>query len=547
MAQDTRSLTVNLIANSRRFGRGIQNASKRFKKFGAAIATRAKQMAASMAVVGTAVAAMGAAFVRAGLRSVDALAKTARMLGTSIDDLQGFRAAAAQAGVDTKMFDTALRRMTRRVSEAAQGSGEAKNAIRELGLDAQRLNQMTPTEQLLEFADAFQHVESQADRVRLGFKLFDSEGVALINLLDQGSETIRNTADEMIRLRGSLSEVDAAGVERANDAMGKLWDIAQGLQQQLAIRLAPTLEALANASIVWIDSMGGAGAVIEKSFGNSVQIFQTIHDTISGIVKAVNTVKGVLLRLLAINPQLFGALTGSSEATAFAESLIKDANAATQKGFLANASAERNKREVDPENDLDFGAFGRTFREEFEKAQQRSKEMESEAQAKAEASAEKVTTETEKQNQNTQETANLWSQVEDMVKSTAEGAETSAKGARKHIEKALSTMGGSAGAAETGNSTAQRIMGGISDLAGGGGTSSQSSGQFRSARSGAFSAARSVTVGAAAGASSAQRSMMRNQGLGSGSEQTNGLLQKIAQATAATAANTAMRPAAVLG
>jgi hypothetical protein len=37
-------------------------------------------------------------------------------------------------------------------------------------------------------ADAFASIEDPAERVRLAFKLFDSEGIALVNLLRGGSD-----------------------------------------------------------------------------------------------------------------------------------------------------------------------------------------------------------------------------------------------------------------------------------------------------------------------------------------------------------------------
>jgi hypothetical protein len=39
---------------------------------------------------------------------------------------------------------------------------------------------------LAEVADAFARIEDPAERVRLAFKLFDAEGVALVNLLRDG-------------------------------------------------------------------------------------------------------------------------------------------------------------------------------------------------------------------------------------------------------------------------------------------------------------------------------------------------------------------------
>ena len=82
----------------------------------------------------------------------------------------------------------AMQRFTRRAAEAAQGTGEAKGAIRELGLDAQKLQKLPLDDQMKVLADAFGNVQNESDKLRIAFKLFDSEGAALVNTLALGSD-----------------------------------------------------------------------------------------------------------------------------------------------------------------------------------------------------------------------------------------------------------------------------------------------------------------------------------------------------------------------
>ena len=64
----------------------------------------------------------------------DKAAKTADKLGVQIEALQELRYAAELSGVAQANFDTGLQRMTRRAAEAAQGTGVAKDAFKELGV-----------------------------------------------------------------------------------------------------------------------------------------------------------------------------------------------------------------------------------------------------------------------------------------------------------------------------------------------------------------------------------------------------------------------------
>ena len=179
------------------------------------------------------------------MKSIDGLAKTADKLGVTTEALAGLQHAANQTGVSTETMNMALQRMTRRVAEAAMGTGEAKGALAELGLDAERLNKMSPDQTFREVAEAMRQVQNPADRVRLAMKLFDSEGVALVNTLRLGSAGIDEMAAEADRLGLSMSRVDAAQVEAANDAIDEMRKAFVGVFQRLAVDLAPSLKVIA--------------------------------------------------------------------------------------------------------------------------------------------------------------------------------------------------------------------------------------------------------------------------------------------------------------
>lgn len=174
----------------------------------------------------------------------DELAKTADRLGLNIDALEQLRFAAERSGVAQGTLEMALQRMTRRLSEAAQGSGEAQGAIEELGLDAQALASMTPDEALNTLSDALAGVENQSERVRLAFKFFDSEGVALLNLLGDGSAEVQNLREEFERLGGGLTEEQARGAEDFRDSLTSLQAVMQNIRLQIGAKLMPVLRPM---------------------------------------------------------------------------------------------------------------------------------------------------------------------------------------------------------------------------------------------------------------------------------------------------------------
>lgn len=202
--------------------------------------------------------------VKQSLSATDALAKTAGKIGTTTEALSALQYAGQLTGVEVNTMNMALQRFTRRASEAAVGTGEAKGALRELGVDARQLVRLPLDQRMLVLADAFENVQGESDRLRLAFKLFDSEGAALVNTLSQGRDGLAEMLGEAEAL-GLVMTTDAAkGVEDANNAMTRMFGVSRGLVNQFVAALAPAIEIAASTltefSKTMLASEGGARA-----------------------------------------------------------------------------------------------------------------------------------------------------------------------------------------------------------------------------------------------------------------------------------------------
>jgi hypothetical protein len=135
--------------------------------------------------------------------------------------LQELRFAAKASGVEQQTLDMALQRFTRR---GAQGTGEAKDALASMGIALRdQSGNLRRSEDLLgDVADAFTRIEDPAERVRLAFKLFDSEGVALVNLLRGGSGALEEMRERARDLGIVLDEALVRDAERARTELDTL-------------------------------------------------------------------------------------------------------------------------------------------------------------------------------------------------------------------------------------------------------------------------------------------------------------------------------------
>jgi hypothetical protein len=223
------------------------------------------------ALVGVAGVAGFGLLVKSSLSATNSLAKTASKIGTTTEALGALRYAAELTGVSTTTMDMALQRFTRRTAEAAQGMGEAKGAIRELGLNAQELNRMPLDKRMIVLADAFSGVKSESDRLRLAFKLFDSEGAALVNTLSQGGDGLREMLGEARMLGLTMSSSAAKGVEDTVDAFTKLQSLFKGVRDQTVGALAPAIEMLVERFTAFLQRSIEAKGGIER-FAKSLAI-----------------------------------------------------------------------------------------------------------------------------------------------------------------------------------------------------------------------------------------------------------------------------------
>lgn len=279
-------LTAHLEADTSGLKKGTREANSAL----GTVSKRMKGLAKDAAKLGSAAAAAGTAMftglVKQGLAAVDSQAKLARTLGGTIDGVRGLQIVAADNGVEG--FTESLERMNRRLGDAEDASGPAAKAINALGLNAEKLGQMNVDERVAEIADAVERSgmssqESARQLQRLGFRQGEANA-----LFRAGGDAIRDAASEVQAYGLSLSEVDAAKVEQANDAMSRNGRLIEGIRQQLAVQLAPVLKGIAE---LWNDNARAAGGFrgeIETVVESGVKGFAKFMDVVQSVENALN-------------------------------------------------------------------------------------------------------------------------------------------------------------------------------------------------------------------------------------------------------------------
>ncbi|MEM9186095.1 MAG: hypothetical protein AAGB00_06305 [Planctomycetota bacterium] len=350
------SLAVSIIAKTQKFEKSMSRVQRLSKLTGKSLLSLAKAATAvGTAFVGVGVAA-GTAVVTGQLKAIDSLAKTADKLGLTTERLAGLRFAAGQTGVSMNQFDTALQRMIRRVGDAAAGTGEAVAALERLGIDAQKLNMLSADEQLRVLADRFRQLPSQTERVRIAFKLFDSEGVALVNTLALGSEGLDKMQATAQKMGLTISRNAAAGVEATNGAISRLGAAFTGFARQFTIRIAPLLEQGFDRITRFLTD--------DNRVRNFAEVAaRAVGGIVESVIAALHKLRVTFLGIENLFLRFSKSLSESTAINLFASQMGLDPQLLTDAGMQAAAGLNRNRQQL---RGLEGGDPAADFRKYFD-------------------------------------------------------------------------------------------------------------------------------------------------------------------------------------
>ena len=214
--------------------------------------TTSEKLSKGLKIAGASIAAAGAAAAAAAgtvfaltkrvAESQDRIGKFAERIGFSVEGLTQLRFAAEKTGVDGDKLNIAMQRLTRRLAEARAGSGTAKVALEEMGrvLGKDIVNTGRSSEETLsDIADAMKKIEDPAKRTSLAFKLFDTEGVALVNTLKDGSEGLNKLKAEASALGATFDREAAENSAKFNDTLLEVTSTADGIFRSVMNEVMP--------------------------------------------------------------------------------------------------------------------------------------------------------------------------------------------------------------------------------------------------------------------------------------------------------------------
>lgn len=307
-----RTLNRTAADTRRRFAALSANA---FAGFGTALTAG---LGAGLSQVGRSSAQLGATLV-----------ETSRQIGITVDQLQLLGRVAEGDGVSVRNFEQSLRQLARRLGEASTGQGEYVDSFRGLGIALRDAagNTRDVGEVFLEASDAIAALPTQADRAIAAYELFGRQGIALLPVLQQGSDAIREsaeafrefgvlTADQAVRLKaleqsytntGTVIRTAVAAITADNAELFDSFNrLAQAAGPALFGGLVSALEFLrqnmelvrAGASILVALLLRSAG--VFRAAGATVRLLAVAMSGFAGAAAAANLALAAFGRLLLL-------------------------------------------------------------------------------------------------------------------------------------------------------------------------------------------------------------------------------------------------------
>lgn len=279
------SIVIDLLMRTGSFETDTARAERRLKQFKKEASDVGKFLGGAFALAAGVVTAAFGAMVSRSREAIDSQAKLAAQLRTTYSSLEVLGRAGELAGLSMQQIGAAGRQLEINLGRAEQGVAAQADALDKLGLSADALSKVPLDQRILLINKALKENVKESERAAVAADLFGARNGVAIQTLDAG--TIAEAARQVEIFGLNLSDVDAAKVEQANDAMSVFKLAAKGVGDQLTVALAPILKGLGDTFLKTAEEAGGMGTIVEKVFSRMIDAAGFVADAFAGVKRTV--------------------------------------------------------------------------------------------------------------------------------------------------------------------------------------------------------------------------------------------------------------------
>lgn len=369
MADSIGNLLVRIGADTSGLRRGLNESGKQVDS----LSDRVRSGSASLVKYGAAAAAAGAAIiaglVRSKMQAIDADAKLAQRMGETNEVIATLNRTMSLTGVTMAELRSGQRSLETNMAKAEQGVNAQATAFGKLGVSMDEIRKLPIDQQIARVNQALRENVDASERAAVAADIFGSRSYQALALID--TETIERARREAELFGTALSDVDAAKVEQANDALSTIGMAIDGILKQFTVQLAPVLKAVGDLFFETAEEAGGMGNRVESAFDGIVNAAVFVVNAADGIKRVFElTSDGIIIALSKVVQWFATEFAGIMEMLSKLPGVDLSGPVASLRGFSRTAQGVVDEAMANIDETLNRPLAGDAFRKMVDDARE---------------------------------------------------------------------------------------------------------------------------------------------------------------------------------
>lgn len=240
-----RELAIAFVAKTDKFDKGVDKVSKRTMQVEKRFASMKKSVAAAGAVLTGVFSSAVAVAVKRQIDFANRVGDVSNSLGIATEELSRWMFIAERSGLATEDLERIVKDLSDRSAKAAQGMGESRKALDDLGISAQAFVSLTFEEKILDLSKAFEGVDDSAEKVRLSMALFGESGSKFLNIINSGNKGVQELIKTSRQYANVIDQDTAAAATKFNETLGEIQHSVDAMILSIGKKFLPELQGLA--------------------------------------------------------------------------------------------------------------------------------------------------------------------------------------------------------------------------------------------------------------------------------------------------------------
>ena len=294
----------------------LSRSGSNVKSFNTNMSAGISTMKKYSAVIGTAVVASMTLLIKKTIDQAESLEKMSQRVGVSVENLSTLRYAAELSGTEIGVFEKAVQRASRNITDSAMGKGDAKEIFDKFGISVKDSSGELKSADgiMMEVADRFANMKDGTEKTAAALDVFGRAGADLIPMLNGGSEGLKKMQEEAKALGLEVSTSAAKMAAELKDNMLRLESSVKGIGVTVTTELLPSLIQVTNALVAFAKNEA-AVATMSQGIGMTIKILASLFLGVAAgatvAAAGLGTFWAVAAKMITFNPE--GAIYAAAE------------------------------------------------------------------------------------------------------------------------------------------------------------------------------------------------------------------------------------------